>query len=157
MSDSNKPCCGNLKQVLWAILLFSLFGFLAFILTGNLHSRKPEDRAYQGMFSDETTQARWANLKEIEEAQSGLVDQAKLDAALKALAANVPAPASTELVVPGSPTFLKQSAQPAPAPAPAPTTPAPAPAAPAPAPATPAPAPATPAPAPATPAPAPAN
>ncbi len=148
MSDSNKPCCSNLKQVLWALLLFSLFGFLAFILTGNLHSRKPEDRAYQGMFTEETIQTRWANLKEVEDAQEKLVDPAKVDAALKALASKVPAPGPTTVVVPGSPTFLKQAEQQA-APAPAAAAPAtgatPAPTAPAPA----APAPATPAPAPA--------
>ena len=81
-------------------------------------------------------------------------------------------PKASTMLVPGSPTQMKQMAAPPPAaapaapapaskpataPAPAPATPAPAPATPAPAPATPAPAPATPAPAPATPAPAPAT
>ena len=157
MSDSGKPCCSNPKQVLWTLLIFALFGFLALIISGRLGAKSPENRAYMGEFSEETTRQRWENLKEVEGAQSALVDEAKVRGALEAIAKAPPAPAATDVVVPGSPTFLKQMEQPAtPAPAPAatpaPSTPAPAPAA-TPAPATPAPA--TPAPAPAaTPAPA---
>jgi hypothetical protein len=143
MSDSGKPCCSNPKQVLWTLLIFVLFGFLALIISGRLGAKSPENRAYMGEFSEETTRQRWENLKEVEGAQSALVDEAKVRGALEAIAKAPPAPAATDVVVPGSPTFLKQMEQPA--------TPAPAPAAPAPA-ATPAPAPAAPAPA-ATPAP----
>lgn len=153
MSDSGKPCCSNPKQVLWTLLIFVLFGFLALIISGRLGAKSPENRAYMGEFSEETTRQRWENLKEVEGAQSALVDEAKVRGALEAIAKAPPAPAATDVVVPGSPTFLKQMEQPA-APAPAPAAPAPAPAA-TPAPATPAPAPAA-TPAPAAPAPAPA-
>ena len=167
MSDSSKPCCSNPKQVLWALLIFALFGFLALIVSGRLGAKSPENRAYMGEFTEEATKLRWDNFKEVKEAQTALVDPAKIKSSLETLAKSAPKPAATDIVVPGSPTFLKQMEQqaaPAAAPAtPAPATPAPATPAPAtPAPATPAPAtpaPATPAPAtpaPATPAPAPA-
>ncbi len=163
MSDSSKPCCSNPKQVLWTLLIFALFGFLALILSGQLGAKNPENRAYMGEFTEEATKLRWDNFKEVKEAQNALVDPAKVKSALEAIAKSAPKPAPTDLVVPGSPTFLKQmEQQAAPAPAPAPAAPgaAPAPAAPAPAATTtpaPAPAPSQPAaPAPAAPAPAPA-
>lgn len=156
MSDSSKPCCSNPKQVLWTLLIFALFGFLALIISGRLGAKSPENRAYMGEFSEEVTQTRWDNLKEVKEAQTALVDQAKVTAALEALSKSAPKPAATDVVVPGSPTFMEQMEQQAApaAPAAAPAAPAPGqPAAPAPAPAQPAaPAPA-PAAAPATPAP----
>ncbi|MBL9157881.1 MAG: hypothetical protein JNJ70_10435 [Verrucomicrobiales bacterium] len=153
MSDSSKPCCSNPKQVLWTLLLFALFGFLALIVSGRLGAKSPENRSYMGEFSEETTQTRWDNLKEVKEAQTALVDEAKVKAALEALSKSAPKPAATDVVVPGSPTFMKQMEQQS---APAPAAPAPAPAQPAASSATPA-APATPAPVqPAAPAPAPA-
>jgi len=161
MSDSSKPCCSNPKQVLWTLLIFALFGFLALILSGQLGAKNPENRAYMGEFTEEATKLRWDNFKEVKEAQDALVDPAKVKSALEAIAKSAPKPAPTDLVVPGSPTFLKQMEQqaaPAPAPAPAAPVAAPAPAAPAPAATTtpaPAPAPSQPA-APATAAPAPA-
>lgn len=155
MSDTSKPCCSNPKQVLWTLAIFGLFGFLALIVSGRLDSKNPVNRAYEGEFTDARTKERWANLDEVKGAQSALVDEAKVAAALEALAKAPAQPAPTDVVVPGSPTFLKQSQQPAaPAPAPAPPAPAPAPK-PAPAASTPAPAPAA-APAPTIPAPAPA-
>jgi hypothetical protein len=148
MSDSSKPCCSNPKQVLWTLLIFALFGFLALILSGQLGAKNPENRAYMGEFTEEATKLRWDNFKEVKEAQDALVDPAKVKSALEAIAKSAPKPAPTDLVVPGSPTFLKQMEQQAapaapapaatttPAPAPAPSQPAaPAPAAPAPAPA----------------------
>jgi len=148
MSDSSKPCCSNPKQVLWTLLIFALFGFLALILSGQLGAKNPENRAYMGEFTEEATKLRWENFKEVKEAQNALVDPAKVKSALEAIAKSAPKPAPTDLVVPGSPTFLKQMEQQAapaapapaatttPAPAPAPSQPAaPAPAAPAPAPA----------------------
>jgi len=159
MSDSSKPCCSNPKQVLWTLLIFALFGFLALILSGQLGAKNPENRAYMGEFTEEATKLRWENFKEVKEAQNALVDPAKVKSALEAIAKSAPKPAPTDLVVPGSPTFLKQMEQQA-APAPAAPVAAPAPAAPAPAATTtpaPAPAPSQPAaPAPAAPAPAPA-
>jgi hypothetical protein len=159
MSDSSKPCCSNPKQVLWTLLIFALFGFLALILSGQLGAKNPENRAYMGEFTEEATKLRWDNFKEVKEAQNALVDPAKVKSALEAIAKSAPKPAPTDLVVPGSPTFLKQMEQQA-APAPAAPGAAPAPAAPAPAATTtpaPAPAPSQPAaPAPAAPAPAPA-
>ena len=157
MSDSSKPCCSNPKQVLWTLLIFALFGFLALILSGQLGAKNPENRAYMGEFTEEATKLRWDNFKEVKEAQNALVDPAKVKSALEAIAKSAPKPAPTDLVVPGSPTFLKQMEQQA---APAAPGAAPAPAAPAPAATTtpaPAPAPSQPAaPAPAAPAPAPA-
>ena len=131
MSDSSKPCCSNPKQVLWTLLIFALFGFLALILSGQLGTKSPENRAYMGEFTEEATKLRWDNFKEVKEAQNALVDPAKVKSALEAIAKSAPKPAPTDLVVPGSPTFLKQMEQQAAPAAPAPaatTTPAPAPA-----------------------------
>jgi len=145
MSDSSNKCCAKTKLVLGTIGIFVIFGFLALILSGFAGHESVEDRAYMGDFTPEQIALRWANLKEVSEAQSGLVDQGKITAALEAIAQAPPKAAATTVVVPGSPTFLKQmeeaaAAAPAPAPAPAPETPA------APAPETPAaPAPETPA------------
>ncbi len=78
-----------------------------------------------GEFTAEATQLRWTNLKEVNEAQTGLVNPDKVNAALEALAKSPPKPAATDIVVPGSPTFLKQmeqaaAAAPAPLPRPGP-------------------------------------
>lgn len=170
MNDSGSSCCPNPKAVLWTLAIFAAFGFLVLILTGRLGPASPENKAFAGEFTAETTALRLANRKEVDEAQAGLVDAAKVDAAFAALAKAPAKPAATQVLVPGSPTFLKQAEQSA-----APATPtdakaapaapdakaapeakapdAPAKAAPAPAPAKPAAAPA-PAPAPAKPAPA---
>ncbi len=125
MNDSGKPCCTNLKAVLWTLVIFALFGFLALILSGRLETKNPENRAFQGEFTKETTQQRWANLAEVAEAQSALVDETKLAAALASIAKSPEKPAATELVVPGSPTFLKQMEQSAAPKAEAPKTEAP--------------------------------
>lgn len=140
MSDPGKPCCSNPKQVLWTLAIFALFGFLALLVTGRLDSKSPANRAFEGEFTDATTRQRWANFKEVEEAQRALFDPAKVAAALEAIAKAPGKPEPSTIVVPGSPTFLKQmEQQAAPAPvAPATDAPAPAPkspAAPAPAPA----------------------
>lgn len=111
MTDSGKPCCTDPKAVLWTLGLFALFGFLALILTGQLGSKSPENRAYQGVFPPERTAERWANLEEVKSAQSALLDEAKVSAALQALAKSPAKPETTDLVVPGSPTFLKQMEQ----------------------------------------------
>lgn len=125
MSDSSKPCCFQPKQVLWALLIFTSFGFLAVIVSGRLGAKNPEGRAYMGEFTEEATRVRWDNLKEVKDAQAALVDPAKVSGALAALAKSAPKPAATDIVVPGSPTFLKQMEQPAaPAPASAPAAPA---------------------------------
>jgi hypothetical protein len=161
MSDSTGKCCSNPKMLLGTLALFVGFGFLALILFGFVGNESVEDRAYKGEFTPEVTNQRWANLEEVKASQSELVDEAKLTAALASLAKAPAKPEPSGIVVPGSPTFLKQAEQAAAPATPAPATPAPATPAPAtPAPATPAPAtpaPATPAPAtpaPATPAPA---
>ena len=136
MSDSSNKCCSKPKLVLGTLGIFVIFGFLALILSGYVGNESLEDRAYMGDSTPEVSAQRWANFEEIEKAQDALVDQAKVDAALAALVGAAPKAEATAIVVPGSPTFLKQMEQPA-APA-APATPAPA----TPAPATPAPAPA---------------
>ncbi len=172
MSDSNSECCSKPKWYLVTIAVFVVFGFLALVLLGFVGNESAEDRAYAGEFSPETTTQRWANLEEVRGAQAALVDEAKIKAAMEAI---LKAPAKVEptnIVVPGSPTFLEQTAATAnseaptepstppvkegaeaatkespapeaPAPAPAPAPEAPAPEAPAPE----APAPAAPAPA----------
>ncbi|MEQ1842468.1 MAG: hypothetical protein ABL994_18870, partial [Verrucomicrobiales bacterium] len=70
MSNSGKQCCSNPKLVLVTLGIFALFGFLALILSGYVGNESPEDRAYKGDFTPEQTAQRWANLKEVKEAQT---------------------------------------------------------------------------------------
>ena len=150
MTDSSDSPVSRVKTFLAAGGVLVVFGFLALIMMGSAGHESPEDKAYKGDFDAATTQQRWANLSEVEAAQESLLDGAKVKAAMTAVMGGAGKAAATEVVVPGSPTFLKQAeaaaAVAAPVATPAPATPAPA----TPAPATPAPA----TPAPATPAPA---
>ena len=91
------------------LVLLVSFGFVVLVLTGNFGRESIEDRAYMGDFSAETIEARWANFEEVKATQAGLVDMVKVDDALSSLAGNIPDPAKTDILVPGSPTFLKQS------------------------------------------------
>ena len=128
MSDSTGNCCSKPKMFLGTLALLAGFGFLALILFGFVGNKSVEDRAFEGEFSPEVTEQRWANLKEVSTSQAKLVDETKVAAALSALAKAPAKPSASTVVVPGSPTFLKQAEQAA-SPAPAPATPAPAPAA----------------------------
>jgi hypothetical protein len=161
MSEHPGDTATNRFRAFWAgLLAFVSFGAVLWLA---LQAAGPRHAVEAGLA--ERAIERGKNLAEVSAAQAAVVAPEAVASALPATLEKLKAKpaAKTELVVPGSPTFLKQSqapATPAPAPAapaPAPATPAPAPATPAPAPATPAPAPATPAPAPATPAPAPAK
>lgn len=105
-TSSNNPPGNTLFSGL-AILVS--FGFVVLILTSNFGRESIEDRAYMGDFSEETIQTRWANLEEVTAAQQSLVDPSKVDTAMKSLAENVPRAAKSDIVVPGSPTFMKQN------------------------------------------------
>lgn len=120
MNDSENSLGRSIKMILGTLGIFVVFGFLALILSGFAGNESAEERAYKGEFSKETTEARWANLEEVQAAQTEAFDQAKVDAALEKIGSTVAKPAKTAIVVPGSPTFLKQSEQPAEAPAEAP-------------------------------------
>jgi hypothetical protein len=157
MSEHPGDTATNRFRAFWAgLLAFVSFGAVLWLA---LQVAGPHQAVEVGR--TERAAERGQFLAEIEAAQTAVLAPDAVTQALPATLEKLKTKqaAKTDLVVPGSPTFLKQSqAAPAPAtPAPAPATPAPAPATPAPAPATPAPAPATPAPAPATPAPAPAT
>ncbi|MBL9154878.1 MAG: hypothetical protein JNK37_20525 [Verrucomicrobiales bacterium] len=159
MSEHPGDTATNRFRAFWAgLLAFVSFGAVLWLA---LKVAGPHEVVEPGWA--ERSQERAKNLVEVRAAQATALAPEAIQKALPATLETLKGKkaAKTELIVPGSPTFMKQSQAPAapatPAPA-APATPAPAPpAAPAPAaPATPAPAPpATPAPAaPATPAPA---
>lgn len=104
------------------IALFG-FGLLGAFVIAVSPGESSIDRTKAGDFDEATTEARWNNLKEVSSAQEAAVDSAALK---KAVADVIKKSASskaakTELVVPGSPTFLKQAAAAA---TPAPATPA---------------------------------
>jgi ferredoxin-NADP reductase len=96
------------KYFLGSIGLFAVFGFLALILSGFAGHETLEERSYQGEFSTEVKEARWANLEEVSAAQAALVDSKKIDSALASIAKSPAKAAKTATVVPGSPTFMKQ-------------------------------------------------
>lgn len=123
MSNQTSSTSSPLKVFLGAMGVFVFFGFLALILSGYAGHESIEDRAYLGEFDAETIQQRWENLEAVETAQAELLDEAKVTAAMAALVKNAPKAAKTTIVVPGSPTFLKQMEE-ASAPAVAPDAPA---------------------------------
>ncbi|MDA8908770.1 hypothetical protein N9I65_01190 [bacterium] len=108
MSNQASSTSSPFKVFLGAMGVFVFFGFLALILSGYAGHESLEDRAYMGEFDAETIQQRWANLEEIETAQSSLLDEKKVAAEMTALVKNAPKAAKSSVVVPGSPTFMKQ-------------------------------------------------
>ena len=108
MSESSTSSNSPLKIFLSAAGVFVIFGFLALILSGYGGNESLEDRAYEGDFDKATIETRWANLEEISSAQAALVSAEKIDAALAEIAKAPAKPSKTDIVVPGSPTFLKQ-------------------------------------------------
>lgn len=98
-----------MKTLLTGLAILVSFGFVVLILTSNFGRESIEDRAYMGDFSEETIETRWANLEEVTSAQEALVDMSKVDAAMRELAGNIPDAAKSDIVVPGSPTFMKQA------------------------------------------------
>jgi len=122
MSDQAQSNSSSAKTLFIGIAILVSFGFIALILTSNSGRESIEDVAYKGEFTAEVTEARWGNLEEVSTAQAALVDSDKVDAALKELAENPPAPAKSDIIVPGSPTFMKQAEEAAAATEPA-TTP----------------------------------
>jgi hypothetical protein len=109
MSDQTSPNNSHTKTLLSGLAILVSFGFVVLILTSNFGRESIEDRAYMGDFSEETIQTRWANLEEVMASQQALVDPTKIDTAIKSLAGDIPAAAKSDIVVPGSPTFMKQT------------------------------------------------
>ncbi len=109
MSDQSQSNSSSAKALLTGVAILVSFGFIVLILTSNSGRESVEDIAYKGEFTAEVTETRWANLEEVTAAQDALVDPAKVDAAFKELAKNPPAAAKSDIVVPGSPTFMKQA------------------------------------------------
>ena len=109
MSDQAQSNSSQMKTLLTGLAIFVSFGFVVLILTSNFGRESIEDRAYMGDFSEETIETRWANLEEVTSAQEALVDMSKVDAAMRELAGNVLDAAKSDIVVPGSSTFMKQA------------------------------------------------
>lgn len=111
MSDSTPS--SKASNVFFAAGLFLVFGFLVLILSNFAEQNSLEERAYMGDFDQATIDTRWENLKAVKEAQSGLFSEEKVAKAMAAVASAEAKPAPTDIVVPGSPTFLKQMEAPA--------------------------------------------
>ena len=109
MSDQTSPNNSQTKTLLSGLAILVSFGFVVLILTSNFGRESIEDRAYMGDFSEETIQTRWANLEEVTASQQALVDPTKIDTAIKSLVGDIPAAAKSDIVVPGSPTFMIQT------------------------------------------------
>jgi hypothetical protein len=108
MSNSTPSSATSFKYIVGTLGLFAVFGFLALVLSGFAGRESIEERAYMGSFSPDIIEARWANREEVDASQAALVDESKMDKALVAVAKSPVASAATDIVVPGSPTFLKQ-------------------------------------------------
>lgn len=96
------------KAFFVAAAIFLSFGFVILILSGAAGHDSVEEKAYEGEFDSATVEARWKNLEDVTAAQQGMVDAKKVDAALASLSKSAPKAAKSGVVVPGSPTFLKQ-------------------------------------------------
>ncbi|MEX2580635.1 MAG: hypothetical protein WD342_16380 [Verrucomicrobiales bacterium] len=117
MSDSSTSPGRRAKLFLGAVGIFVVFGFLAVIFSGFVESKGPAERAFGGEFDEATVEQRRSNLAEVEAAQEEMLDEAKLKAAMEAVAESPTKAIKTEVAVPGSPTFLEQAQQSGEAPA----------------------------------------
>lgn len=108
MSDQPTSSESKVKRFIGSFGILLVFGFLALIFVQGVQTESLEEEAYKGEFDEATIAQRWANFEENAKAQSELVDEAKLADAMKTVAKSTAAEAKTDVVVPGSPTFLKQ-------------------------------------------------
>jgi len=107
-SDNNSS---SFRVVLSALVVFLGFGFVTnAILCRSIGHETVQDRAAAGVFDEATISLRQQNLDEVSTAQNALVNRKGITAAEKQIAANAASmkASKTEMVVPGSPTFLKQ-------------------------------------------------
>ncbi len=124
MSEKRESAVTGSRIFIGSVVALFGFGLLVTLVVASGTGQTPIDRTAAGDFDAETTKLRWKNLDEVSSAQSAALDQDALDKAMSAViqeSASAKA-TKTELVVPGSPTFLKQAAAAAP---PAPTDAAP--------------------------------
>ncbi len=109
MSSDNKS--SSFRVVLTALAVFLGFGFVTnAILCRSIGHETVQDKAAAGVFDEATISLRQQNLDEVTTAQNALVNRKGITAAEKHIAANAASmkASKTEMVVPGSPTFLKQ-------------------------------------------------
>lgn len=102
----------HLRVVLGALAVLFGFAILAAILLTRDGGQDARALTAAGDFDEATTEARWKNREEVEAAQAEALDEGKLDKAIESVIASAgdAKPAKTEVVVPGSETFLKQQA-----------------------------------------------
>ena len=105
MSSSNQSKASN---VFFAAGLLVVFGFLVLILSNFATQESLEERAYRGDFDAETVQVRWDNLGAIEAEQAKVYDADKVKKAMASVVTAKTSSAPSDVVVPGSPTFMKQ-------------------------------------------------
>ncbi len=114
MSNQDTESTGSaLKGFFDGLIIFLIFGVISALLFSGYAGGKQADKDYKGVFDQATRDQRDANLAEVSEAQAKLVDAGAVAAAMKKVTAGAGGkkPAKTDLVVPGSPTFLKQAAE----------------------------------------------
>jgi hypothetical protein len=109
MSNSNQS--SKASNVFFGAGLLVVFGFLVLILSNYATRESLEERAYRGDFDAATIEARWENLKAVQAEQAGLYDAVKVEKAMAAVVASQAQAAPSDVVVPGSPTFMKQMEQ----------------------------------------------
>lgn len=105
---SNSSPSATASDIFFAAGLLIVFGFLVVILANFAEKESLEERAYRGDFDAETIATRWTNLEEVTAAQTQSLDEVKLAKAMDVVAETKAAPAASDIVVPGSPTFMKQ-------------------------------------------------
>lgn len=109
MSNSNQS--SNASNVFFGAGLLVVFGFLVLILSNFATRESLEERAYKGDFDAATIESRWENLKSVTAEQAEKFDAEKVEKAMAAVSASKTKPAASGVVVPGSPTFMKQMEQ----------------------------------------------
>lgn len=106
MSNSNQS--SKASNIFFAAGLLVVFGFLGLIFSNFATKESLEERAYRGDFDAATIETRWENLKTVNTEQAEKFDAEKVQQAMAAVVAEKAAPSPSEVVVPGSPTFMKQ-------------------------------------------------
>ncbi len=110
-SENRESPVSGLKALLTALVVFLGVGIIAAIVFCSASGHESvQDKAARGVFNQKTIDSRNQNLAEVTAAQSALVNSEDIVAAEKQLIASAASmkPAKSDLVVPGSPTFLKQ-------------------------------------------------
>jgi|GEM_PF-3062104 len=115
MTDTNDTAGSRYGVFIITVVILLSFALLTGVLLSGFRVRSAIDRTGMGVFDEETVQRRVDNLATTKEEQAKVYSEEKVEAAMEKVVAELSKKEATktEMTVPGSPTFLPQSAAPA--------------------------------------------